>query len=100
MNLRDHQPCDHPGCLNHISHPCEGCGRVRSRMSSEEAVMELSNAEDLLTRAYRKMLRVSKGVPGVEGGYPLKDVIIKVDVARMCLMLVKDEYEKEGTNGT
>lgn len=22
------EPCDHPGCLNHITHPCEGCGRV------------------------------------------------------------------------
>ena len=25
---QDRQPCDHPGCLNHITHPCEGCGRV------------------------------------------------------------------------
>ncbi len=22
------QPCKHRGCLSHISHPCEGCGRV------------------------------------------------------------------------
>lgn len=22
------QPCEHKGCLNHISHPCEGCGRI------------------------------------------------------------------------
>lgn len=21
-------PCEHPGCLSHLSHPCEGCGRV------------------------------------------------------------------------
>ena len=27
-NLVDGVPCDHPGCLHHISHPCEGCGRV------------------------------------------------------------------------
>jgi hypothetical protein len=20
--------CAHPGCLNHVSHPCEGCGRI------------------------------------------------------------------------
>ena len=26
--LKDGEPCDHPGCLSHISHPCEGCGRV------------------------------------------------------------------------
>ena len=21
-------PCEHPGCLSHVSHPCEGCGRI------------------------------------------------------------------------
>ena len=20
-------PCEHPGCLHHFTHPCEGCGR-------------------------------------------------------------------------
>lgn len=24
----DGQPCNHKGCLNHITHPCEGCGRI------------------------------------------------------------------------
>lgn len=23
----DNIPCDHPGCLSHVSQPCEGCGR-------------------------------------------------------------------------
>ena len=27
-SLKDGEPCDHPGCLSHISHPCEGCGRI------------------------------------------------------------------------
>ena len=27
-HLKDGQPCEHPGCLSHISHPCEGCGRI------------------------------------------------------------------------
>lgn len=31
--LRDGEPCDHPGCLSHISHPCEGCGRVAGKKS-------------------------------------------------------------------
>jgi hypothetical protein len=26
--LRVGEPCSHRGCLNHISHPCEGCGRI------------------------------------------------------------------------
>jgi hypothetical protein len=28
---RDGYPCSHPGCLQHITHPCEGCGRVGGR---------------------------------------------------------------------
>jgi hypothetical protein len=26
--LRDGEPCSHAGCLSHVSHPCEGCGRT------------------------------------------------------------------------
>jgi len=26
--LEPHQPCSHPGCLSHQTHPCEGCGRI------------------------------------------------------------------------
>lgn len=26
--LKDGIPCDHPGCASHITHPCEGCGRI------------------------------------------------------------------------
>jgi hypothetical protein len=29
--LRDGVPCSHPGCLKHVTHPCEGCGRVGGR---------------------------------------------------------------------
>lgn len=28
MRWKPGQPCDHPGCLSHISHPCDGCGRI------------------------------------------------------------------------
>ena len=33
--LRDGEPCSHPGCLSHVSHPCEGCGRVGGRSRCE-----------------------------------------------------------------
>lgn len=36
--LRDGEPCSHRGCLNHISHPCEGCGRVAGRWVIESAI--------------------------------------------------------------
>jgi hypothetical protein len=26
--LRDGEPCNHSGCLSHVGHPCEGCGRI------------------------------------------------------------------------
>lgn len=26
--FKDGEPCKHPGCLFHRSHPCEGCGRI------------------------------------------------------------------------
>ena len=29
--LEDGEPCNHPGCLSHSSHPCEGCGRIQGR---------------------------------------------------------------------
>ncbi|HSW50567.1 MAG TPA: hypothetical protein VLH09_10350 [Bryobacteraceae bacterium] len=29
--LQDGQPCSHRGCLSHVSHPCEGCGRVAGK---------------------------------------------------------------------
>lgn len=33
--LGDGEPCDHPGCLSHVSHPCEGCNRVAGRVVCE-----------------------------------------------------------------
>lgn len=29
--LKDGEPCEHSGCLNHISHPCEKCGRINGK---------------------------------------------------------------------
>jgi len=36
--FKDGIACDHPGCLNHTIHSCEGCGRMmgRSFVSDEE----------------------------------------------------------------
>jgi len=63
-------------------------------MKIERAVKELADAENLMNRAYQKMLRVSKQCPK-DQGYPLKDVIISLGTATLCLVLVKSEYEKE-----
>lgn len=28
LYYKDGEPCGHPGCLNHATHPCEKCGRI------------------------------------------------------------------------
>lgn len=33
--LKPGEPCDHPGCLAHVSHPCEGCGRIAGGMDGD-----------------------------------------------------------------
>lgn len=37
------EPCKHVGCLNHISHPCEGCGRIGGRK-----LLEIISNDELL----------------------------------------------------
>ena len=32
--LEDGIPCNHPGCLSHVTHPCEGCGRTAGRYTT------------------------------------------------------------------
>ena len=32
--LKDGVPCSHRGCLSHVSHPCEGCGRIAGRAAT------------------------------------------------------------------
>ncbi len=31
-NLKNLESCKHPGCLRHISHPCEKCGRIGGKV--------------------------------------------------------------------
>lgn len=33
------EPCDHPGCLSHVTHPCEGCGRVAGKSAPRAVEM-------------------------------------------------------------
>jgi hypothetical protein len=35
MKFKDGEPCNHPGCLNHVTHPCEGCGRICGKTISD-----------------------------------------------------------------
>ncbi len=31
IKYNDGEPCMHKGCLSHLSHPCEGCGRINGK---------------------------------------------------------------------
>lgn len=44
------EPCAHEGCLNHVLHPCEGCGRIAGRgyawrLFSSHSVYTVSKGE-------------------------------------------------------
>lgn len=32
---KDGEPCGHPGCCSHVTHPCEGCGRTQCQGNFE-----------------------------------------------------------------
>lgn len=51
------EPCDHPGCLNHVTHPCEGCGRIAggTRIPKGNGGSAPSNPKK------KKKLRLKKG---------------------------------------
>lgn len=60
-------------------------------MTFEDAVDEIDDAEALMLIAYKKLMNVEKRCPKAVG-YPLKDVIITLDSARLALILVQDDY--------
>lgn len=39
----DGQPCKHPGCFNHITHRCEGCGRIESKGTILKPLLEITD---------------------------------------------------------
>jgi hypothetical protein len=64
IKYNDGVPCGHPGCLNHVTHPCEGCGRVGGVIDKKQ--------EDLVTRL-KKRAEIRRQIPGrksVQEGKP------------------------------
>jgi hypothetical protein len=39
---KEGEPCKHPGCLSHMTHPCEGCGRIGGRGDVIELKLQFS----------------------------------------------------------
>jgi len=42
--FKDGVPCSHPGCASHVTHPCEGCGRIGARTPEKLLVMRVAES--------------------------------------------------------
>lgn len=38
--------CGHPGCLNHVTHPCEFCGRIAGQRQDDPATIKEKRDEE------------------------------------------------------
>ena len=43
----DGESCDHPGCLSHVTHPCELCGRIAGLYPESQWIKELEENANL-----------------------------------------------------
>jgi hypothetical protein len=72
--LEDGKPCGHPGCLNHVSHPCEGCGRIGGRkMERTERADEARKQADRYA-AFIETLKKYMGICDPVEGKTLDDI--------------------------
>jgi hypothetical protein len=70
--MKDGIPCNHPGCLNHVTHACEGCGRTagrRIKMKTDITVVldrsgSMNNMRDEVIGSYNQFLTDQKQVKG------------------------------------
>lgn len=71
-NLQPYEPCS-PGCLSHITHPCERCGRIGGRpqpRAGDDAEGYAPPISRLLCIP-QELLDLSKSVPAVQMGLSL-----------------------------
>lgn len=76
-NYIDGQSCGHSGCLSHVSHPCEGCGRIAGKSTIYTRII------DAVWNHHRPIFVISLAA---EIGYDIVDVQDAVD-----------KLQKEGT---
>lgn len=52
MELKDGEPCGHRGCLSHVTHPCEGCGRIAGHRAEPTSCQHrLTDARNLVVKS-------------------------------------------------
>jgi hypothetical protein len=61
--FEDGQPCGHPGCMNHATHPCEGCGRIGGRSIQAYIAQQVQDRTDVNVTVMFPMVWGIDGVP-------------------------------------
>ena len=71
--LKDGVPCNHPGCLSHINHPCEKCKRIGGKF--------MDNVYKLLNKY------------GVKGTINGPEILKLLEIIRIQYEAIKTEIE-------
>jgi len=81
------EPCSHPGCLSHVSHPCEGCGRVGGTLTLFEALaLEAENKR--LTEENARLTAENAAIAELEA--VIHDYDAKIDALTARLADIKE----------
>lgn len=95
--LRDGEPCGHIGCLNHVTHPCEGCGRIAGHkvkaLTNSEQVKAI--ADELVERI--KAISLIAHKIRLDGKVTENDII---QIQRQCDIRFADDLEALSTQPT
>lgn len=93
--LPDGVPCSHPGCLSHVSHPCEGCGRVAGH--APEALPAIPGLQFLLAEYVKALAKHPTFPAGTDGmGCTLAEEVLEVCTAGMRLLQAVNDHRDEG----
>lgn len=69
---QDGEPCEHPGCINHRTHPCENCGRIRAIMAGRAKHLQRGHYGDCAVyralEQYKRLNRINKLVIEAKNG--------------------------------
>jgi len=73
--MRDGEPCSHKGCLSHISHPCEGCGRIGGVLKWTKMNMYIVQNVNILDVMMKIFLIVHLKINAISGTVKIVNVI-------------------------
>lgn len=96
--LKDGEPCGHPGCLRHVTHPCEGCGRIAGRAAKAivfgspeaSAVLKADVAlREQIAKAHNELATIDGEIKRCED--VVNDCVATLTDLRSLLGAIKDE---------